>query len=309
MNRTFSSVWSEITRTYVAVAENVRRRGKASRGSVDETTAAPGGEIARSGLLRPRPMPLALEVRFMFDGAGVVAVGDIVHTLEPTAQPDTSAHAEALARPAELAPAAVSTEAPAREATPPAVTVREVDPAQNGGRKEVAFIDTAVADYQTLVDGVRAGVEVVLIDSSQSGLAQMAEWATRHSGYDAIHVLSHGTEGTLQLGRDTVTQASLANASAQAELAQLGQALTQEGDLLLYGCLVAAGESGQAFVSNLATLTGADVAASRDITGTAQQGGNWELENVSGILESRITVNADILRDYSSTFLPPPAPP
>jgi len=153
-------------------------------------------------------------------------------------------------------------------------------------RKEVVFIDTAVADWQTLANGVRAGVEVVLIDASQSGLTQMAEWAKTHRGYDAIHVLSHGSLGTVNLGRDTLNQSSLASAGVQAELAQLGQALTADGDLLVYGCSVGSGEAGRAFLTNLSAATSADVAASVDLTGSAVLGGDWVLESKVGKVES-----------------------
>jgi len=165
--------------------------------------------------------------------------------------------------------------------------IRAADPALDGGKKEVAFIDTAVADYQTLVDGVRPGVEVVLIDSNQRGLAQMAQWAENHSGYDAVHVLSHGSAGTLHLGQDTLTESSLSDAGVQTELAQLGRALTPEGDLLVYGCDVASGEVGQQFVADLATAMGTDVAASVDATGNAEQGGDWEVEYVVGTQNTR----------------------
>lgn len=52
------------------------------------------------------------------------------------------------------------------------------------------------------------------------------------------------------------------------ELAQIGAALNNAGDLLLYGCNVAQGELGQSFLARLAAATGADVAASDDLTGT-----------------------------------------
>ncbi|MDD2729786.1 DUF4347 domain-containing protein, partial [Malikia sp.] len=149
-------------------------------------------------------------------------------------------------------------------------------------RKEVAFIDTGVTGWETLAGGVRPGVDVVLLDAGQSGLAQMAEWAANHSGYDAIHVLGHGAQGAVLLGSDSVTHASLANQDVQEKLAALGQALTADGDLLLYGCDVAEGQVGLDFVAKLAQITGADVAASVDTTGSALRGGDWVLESVSG---------------------------
>ncbi|PPC74703.1 hypothetical protein C4K68_24440, partial [Pokkaliibacter plantistimulans] len=84
------------------------------------------------------------------------------------------------------------------------------------------------------------------------GLSQMVDWAETHSGYDAIHVLSHGSEGEVQLGSFTL-DSTTAELRAD-DLAKLGAALTDSGDLLLYGCEVAQ-DSGQSFVSLLAQLT------------------------------------------------------
>ncbi|WP_226099209.1 putative Ig domain-containing protein [Dickeya oryzae] len=145
--------------------------------------------------------------------------------------------------------------------------------------KEVVFIDTSVSGYQTLVANVPAGMEVVLLDGSKDGLTQMAVWAQTHSGYDAIHVLSHGSEGTAQLGTLTLnSEVALARAN---DLATLGAALNDDGDLLLYGCDVAQA-SGQQFASLLAQLTSADVAASTNPTGASVLGGDWVTEFHTG---------------------------
>ena len=45
----------------------------------------------------------------------------------------------------------------------------------------------------------------------------------------------------------------------------------------------AAGTAGQAVVEQLAVLTGADVAASDDATGSAARGGDWVLEYQAGV--------------------------
>ena len=207
-----------------------------------------------------RPMLLALEPRIMFDGA---AVADAAETLAPASAVD------------------------AVEASHPApVEIRAADPSRNSGKTEVAFIDTSVADWMTLVQGVRAGVEVQLIDGGQSGLGQMAQWAETHSGYDAIHILGHGSEGEIRLGRDTLNTDSLSGDVVKQDLATLGQSLTSDGDLLLYACDVAAGAEGLAFLGNLADATGADVAASDDPTGATALGGDWILEARQGAIET-----------------------
>ncbi|TAN71022.1 MAG: DUF4347 domain-containing protein [Magnetospirillum sp.] len=150
--------------------------------------------------------------------------------------------------------------------------------------KEVAFVDSSVADWQGLVDGLRPGVEVVMLDAGRDGLAQMAEWAETHSGYDAIHVLSHGGEGMLELGTTLLTDATMAN--RQAELSNIGHALTEGGDILVYGCDVGKGADGLMFIGDLAAATQAEVAASDDVTGSADQGGNWTLERSTGAIEA-----------------------
>jgi hypothetical protein len=219
--------------------------------------------------LRQPLMMMALEPRWMFDGA---AVADAAHASDGSAHalPDASAKA--------LIPF-----------VPAAVQIRPADPAQDDGKKEVTFIDTSVVNYQSLVDGMRAGVEVELINGGQSGLAQMALWAETHSGYDAIHVLSHGGEGNLRLGTDIVCESTLSTSLAKAEWAAIGSALNAGGDLLLYGCDVARGAAGIAFIGDLSRLTGADVAASSDATGISAREGNWNLEVISAgsVIEAR----------------------
>ncbi|HWJ95919.1 MAG TPA: Ig-like domain-containing protein, partial [Telluria sp.] len=152
--------------------------------------------------------------------------------------------------------------------------------------KQVAFIDTGVAGYQQLVAAVPEGVEVVLLDSSSSALAQIAAWAANHAGYDAIHVLSHGQEGMLALAGGSIDAARLDDPAVAALARQLGAALGPDGDLLLYGCSVASGEVGRAFIEKLAALTGADVAASTGLTGAAARGGDWTLEAATGTVEA-----------------------
>ena len=168
------------------------------------------------------------------------------------------------------------------------VQVRAVDPSLNNGRKEVAFIDTGVAGYQALVAGVRAGVEVVLLDVGQDGLAQMARWAQSHSGYDAVHVLSHASDAVIHLGQASITTASLSEATTRQALQTLGQALTPEGDLLFYGCDLTAGLEGVALVGRLAELSGADIGASTDATGSSVLGADWMLETEVGAVETRL---------------------
>jgi hypothetical protein len=144
----------------------------------------------------------------------------------------------------------------------------------------ILFIEDNVPDLQSFLDGVRAGVEVVVLDSTLDGLAQIAAHLEGRSGIDALHIVSHGSTGEARLGSVTLSNASIdAHAGL---LGRIGAALSSDADILLYGCDTGAGEDGQALLSSLSALTRADVAASSDATGSAALGGNWVLEQASG---------------------------
>ncbi|MFZ4624861.1 MAG: DUF4347 domain-containing protein, partial [Rhodoferax sp.] len=122
-------------------------------------------------------------------------------------------------------------------------------------QKSLVFIDTRVANYQSLIAGLPADSEVILIDGG-NGLQQMADALAGRSGVEAIHIFSHGSAGAVQLG-DTLLSSANLNAYAS-QLASIGQSLTAEGDLLLYGCNVGASAAGQSFVESIARITQAD---------------------------------------------------
>ncbi|MDZ5461527.1 DUF4347 domain-containing protein, partial [Azohydromonas lata] len=283
MNKIHRTVWNELTRTFVAVAETVCGRGKRSGGTESgvqvDTDTDSACVPARRRLSRSALRPLALEQRFMFDGAAVATVVDS-HSHDVAAL-DAGAAAKAAAAAADTvhtkqADALREVEKVQVVASEP-VLVRGVAPALNAERREVAFVDTQVVHYERLVAAIAPGIEVRLIDRAQNGLAQIAAWASSHSGYDAIHILSHGESGSIALGSFHLTNVNVE--ANQAELAQIGSALTDSGDILIYGCDTAQGEAGIELVNRLAQITHADIAASNNPTGASSLGGDWVLES------------------------------
>jgi len=164
---------------------------------------------------------------------------------------------------------------------------------------QILFIDAAVLDADPLLDALGAGTRVIRLRADADGLSQMAEAAAAYTGLDAIHVISHGDAGGLWLGSTHLDNGNLADYAGP--LNQIGAALAAGGDLLLYGCNVAAGETGLRFIQQLAALTGADVAASNDLTGAAAQGGNWTLESATGPIDSA-PPDAAALAAYTGTL-------
>jgi uncharacterized repeat protein (TIGR02059 family) len=164
-------------------------------------------------------------------------------------------------------------------------------------RHEVVFISDDVDDAQTLLGGLRPGVEAVVLDSTRDGLAQIADHLAGRSGIASLHIVSHGVSGNVELGKLWLNSGNL---SAHADtLARIGSALAADADLLLYGCNVGAGEAGAAFLAQLAQATGADVAASNDPTGSARFGGDWELEAQRGSISTGSAFVTPALDSYA----------
>jgi len=128
------------------------------------------------------------------------------------------------------------------------------------------------------------GVEVIVLDAERDGLDQIGEILRAYQGVATLHVVSHGSAGSLRLGSGAVTLETLRRKAGS--LTDWRDSLDEGADLLLYGCNVAEGDVGIEFVSALSAATGADVAASVDLTGAAAGGGDWHLEYAAGEVRS-----------------------
>ncbi len=214
------------------------------------------------------PLALSLEPRMLFDGAVAATAAEVADSASAASDPaahDTSQQ---------------DTQDTLATAGGTADT-----------RREVVFVDGNIQDYQQLLAGLPAGTEVVVLDASRNGLEQMADYLEGRTGIDAIHLLSHGESGAFKAGNAWIDAGDLAGQSET--LARIGEALSADGDILLYGCKTGDGASGAALVTELARLTQADVAASSDNTGAARLGGDWVLETQAGDIETLAIAASD----------------
>ena len=215
----------------------------------------------------PRPDIRALETRIVFDAALVDTVADATShattTEADTGHNDISLFANHLA----ASPESTSND-----------------------RTSIAFFDANVDDIKSLLKGLDANVEVVLLDGTRDGITQIAEILSVRTGIDEIHIFSHGSEGALELGTGSITSDTMRTTYGDA-LATIKAALSDSADILIYGCDFGAGDEGQWTVDLLAELTGADVAASSDLTGSTSLGGDWDLEVHAGDIEAKVSIS------------------
>lgn len=119
----------------------------------------------------------------------------------------------------------------------------------------VYFVDSSLPDLAALLAGLPVGAEVYLLTPGQDGMQLLADTLQGRTGMDAIHLLTHGSAGSLSLGSTVLTSANLAHYSAQ--WATVQAALSEQADFLIYGCNVAEGDVGATFIHQLSSLTGA----------------------------------------------------
>ncbi|MGD8576276.1 MAG: DUF4347 domain-containing protein, partial [Thiohalophilus sp.] len=193
----------------------------------------------------------------------------------------------------------------------PQTTDAVSDASVSAPTRELVFVDTDTPEYQQLLNDLLGSsedgrdFEVILLDNQQSGIDQISETLANRGDLDAIHIISHGADGTVDLGNTRLDFESLLSNSK--EISNWGQALTDDGDLLLYGCDLAASSEGQSLVNALARLTGADVAASNDLTGSAEQGGDWDLEYKVGQIETVVAFSSQLKQQWNNVLAPPTA--
>lgn len=150
--------------------------------------------------------------------------------------------------------------------------------------EELVIIDGAVDDLDMLTTSFDPELTVHIIEPSSDGIAKITEILAETSDISAIHIFSHGSPGVLSVGSSLLHEDNVIEYAEQLE--GWKDSLTDDADIMIYGCNVTASESGEDLIKTMADLTGADVAASSNATGSAFLGGDWELESQIGEIDS-----------------------
>jgi hypothetical protein len=178
-------------------------------------------------------------------------------------------------------------------------------------KHQIVFADSQVKDCQSLTETANPDTEIVILKADRDGIEQIAETLKQLKNIAAVHILSHGAAASLQLGS---TELNLCNIESYrnylekwfalpAAEANSNSSITAKPEILLYGCNVAATEAGVAFVQRLSQLTGANIAASDNLTGSAALGGDWVLEVTTGKIETPLAFSAEAREAYSAVLV------
>ncbi len=206
----------------------------------------------------------------------------LMRVLEPRVLLDAAAAstAEGMADQAAHADFADENEA-ANAAMDEATQEGHVPGSQRDLSRDVVFIDGNVENIGELLSELDPDVEVHILDLTSDGVEQIADILEDREDIAAVHIFSHGGQGFLNLGSSQLSSETVTTSHVEA-LTRIGASLSEDGDILIYGCNFGEGEAGRAAAAQLAAITGADIAASDDLTGNAELGGDWDLEVIEG---------------------------
>ncbi len=161
----------------------------------------------------------------------------------------------------------------------------------------IAFIDCAIENYQAIANGIKAGVDIYLLNSKRDGIEQIMSVLAEKSDVKAIHIFSHGSPGQLSLGNTQLNSDTLERHFNKTRSPFFGVI-----DLFLYGCNVAKGIEGTAFLRKLQAVTKANIAASRTQTGNNALDGNWDLEVRLGDIEYTPILHPEVMETYAGVL-------
>ncbi|UUA74053.1 DUF4347 domain-containing protein [Cellvibrio sp. QJXJ] len=169
--------------------------------------------------------------------------------------------------------------------------------------RELVIVDDGVAetDKAVLRRALKPGVEMVHISSAAAGLPQMIAALEGHKNLAAIHIISHAEAGAILLGNSRITAENIQR-EVQA-FAALNGAVREGGDLLFYGCDLAANKAGEELLDIISNKTGLDVAASNNLTGNSELQGDWDLEVKRGNVEAALAFSEKSLKDFSNVLV------
>lgn len=122
--------------------------------------------------------------------------------------------------------------------------------------QSLVVIDAAVNNYQYLLTNRLLGIDVHILDGQQDGITQLQTlFQSQH--LSSLHLICQGAPGQLQLGTTLLSEINLwVYADA---IRQWRSSLSDNAEIFIYGCDLAANRVGQAFISWLKLLTGAYV--------------------------------------------------
>src|SRR4028119_2046243 len=168
--------------------------------------------------------------------------------------------------------------------------------------KEIVILDPTIPDSHHIASGIKPGTATYILETQPDALEQITTILAQHTDIEAVHIISHGSSGSLYLGTTELNSSNCENYTQQ--LQQWRNSLTTNASIILYGCNSAAGDRGRQFLTQLHQLTGANIAANPATTGNSKKGGTWDIPQLipPSSQAPQLAVTETALKTYSGVL-------
>ncbi len=167
-------------------------------------------------------------------------------------------------------------------------------------RQEIVFVDASIDGHDQVVQVLQAAqpagrsLEIVQLDAQRDGVQQITEVLAQHHDLDAVHVVAQGDEDGLRLGNTSLGGDDVD--AYKSSIASWHDALAPDADLLFHGIDFMAAVGGKELADSLAGLTGADVAARRDLPSSSPADARWDLLATGAVIDTSPLFDAEAHR-------------
>lgn len=162
--------------------------------------------------------------------------------------------------------------------------------------RTIAFIDEGLEDYDILSGIVSKKMPVYTIHSDKDGILQITNVLRNYDGLDGIEIYSKGEIGGVQMGTSFLNVETIDK--YEEYMKSWSDNINLKADILLYACNVAKEDEGKKLINQISEITGADVAASINYTGTYGENTDWNLEYSVGNIETYKEFNVKDMQEY-----------
>ncbi|MCA9009476.1 MAG: DUF2341 domain-containing protein [Planctomycetaceae bacterium] len=264
------------------------------------------GHVSSAGadLARVRPLQISkLEDRILMSASPMAMVAEVAVTTADIFSTDLLNDAPAANTAADEAGDSVGQDYSSTQADNAGFgdsTAGDVSSTVAADGPELIVIDSRVQDADTLLAELLSSdrdFRILRLDAAVDGIQQISDRLEELGHASAIHLLTHGEDGEILLGSSVLNLSTLSQYAPELQAWQ--DNLTNDADLLIYGCDVAETATGRDFVDALAQLTATDAEASSDATGAEILGGNWNLEYSVGAINTSTAFRATVGQNWN----------
>ncbi|MEL7039584.1 MAG: DUF4347 domain-containing protein [Cyanobacteria bacterium J06592_8] len=167
--------------------------------------------------------------------------------------------------------------------------------------RELVIIDASIEQYYQLIQGIKPGLDWVVLNSEQDGIEQITRILANTSNIKTLHIVSHGAPGCLFLGNTLLNLETINNYAFQLK-SWFSNPFILDNNLLIYGCNVASGDVGKEFITKLHRLIRSDIAASQTPIGNSDLNGDWDLDFIIGKIKPKLAFKVETQAAYAGVM-------